>query len=115
MTKEGQIDSVVGKGTVINGDFKVTGSTKIDGKIKGNVFVKDSLIIGKDATIKGDVSCSSAIIGGRIQGNITVQGIVEFQSGAQMLGDIMCKGIIIQAGVFFEGNCQMSQKVKEKA
>jgi cytoskeletal protein CcmA (bactofilin family) len=31
-----------------------------------------------------------------------------------MLGDIVCKGIIIQAGVFFEGNCQMSQKTKEK-
>ena len=33
MAKEGQIDSVLGKRTVINGDIKVDGSTKIDGKI----------------------------------------------------------------------------------
>ena len=71
-------------------------------------------IIGKDSVIKGDVYCNSAIIGGKIQGNMNVQDIVEFQSGAQMLGDIVCKGIIIQAGVFFEGSCQMSQKTKEK-
>ena len=33
MNKQGQIDTIVGKGTVINGDIKVSGSTKIDGKV----------------------------------------------------------------------------------
>ena len=114
MAKEGQIDSVVGKGTVINGDIKVDGSSKIDGKVKGNVTAKDSLFVGKTSVIKGDIYCKSAIIGGKIQGNINIQDIVEFQSGAQMFGDIICKGIIIHPGVFFEGTCQMSQKTKEK-
>jgi cytoskeletal protein CcmA (bactofilin family) len=45
---------------------------------------------------------------------VTVQDIIEFQSGAKMYGDIICKGIIIQQGVFFEGNCSMSGKDKER-
>ena len=114
MANEGKIDSVVGKGTVINGDVDVNGSTKIDGMINGSIQVKESLIIGKDSVVKGDVRCKSAIIGGRIEGNITAQELVEFQSSAQMFGDVVCKGLIVQEGVFFEGNCKMSQKKKEE-
>lgn len=114
MANEGQIDSVIGKQTVINGDLNVKGSTKIDGRIKGTVTVKDSLIVGKDSTVQGDIHCKSAIIGGRIEGNITAEELVEFQSSAHMLGDVVCKGLIIEQGVFFEGNCRMSEKSKEK-
>jgi len=114
MAQEGKIDSVIGKSTVIDGDIKVSGSTKIDGKIRGNVTIKDSLIVGHDAIIKGNISCKNAIVGGSIEGNITVQDLIEFQSGAKMYGDIVCKGIIIQQGVFFEGNCSMTHKEKEK-
>ncbi len=113
MADDGKIDSVVGKGTVINGDIEVSGSTKIDGTVNGSISVKDSLIIGKGSVVKGDVRCKSAIIGGKIEGNIVAQEVVEFQSSAQMLGDVICKGLIVQEGVFFEGNCKMSQKTKE--
>ncbi len=114
MTKEGKIDSVIGKGTAINGDINVNGSTKIDGTVKGNVSVKECLILGQDALIKGGIHCKSAIIGGRIEGNINVKELVEFQSGAKMLGDVVCRGLIVEEGVFFEGNCKMSQRTEEK-
>jgi len=113
MAQEGKIDSVIGKSTIISGDIKVTGSTKVDGTVKGSITAKDSVIVGQDANIKGNVSCRNAIVGGKVEGNITVQEIVEFQSGAKMLGDIVCKGIIIQQGVFFDGNCSMSQREKD--
>jgi cytoskeletal protein CcmA (bactofilin family) len=114
MANEGQIDSVIGKQTLINGDVNVKGSTKIDGSVNGSVTVKENLIIGKDATVQGDIHCKSAIIGGRIEGNITAEELIEFQSSAHMLGDVVCKGLTVEQGVFFEGNCRMSQKAKEK-
>ncbi len=114
MADEGKIDSVVGHGTVLSGDITVNGSIKIDGKVEGSVTVKDSLIIGKGSHVKGNVQCKSAIIGGRIDGNIAAQELVEFQSSAEMFGDVVCKGLIVQEGVFFEGNCKMSKQSKEK-
>jgi len=65
--------------------------------------------------VKGNIACRNAIVGGRVEGNINAQEIIEFQGGAEMLGDIVCKGLIVQKGVFFEGNCRMSQKTKEKS
>jgi cytoskeletal protein CcmA (bactofilin family) len=114
MDKDEKIDSIIGKNTIITGDIKVDGATKIDGTVEGNITAKDGLIIGRDAVVKGTIVCKSAIIGGQVNGNITAHEIVELQTGARLAGDITCKGIIIKDGVFFEGNCRMSQKTKEK-
>lgn len=114
MDKEGRIDSVVGKDTTITGDIKSAGSIKIDGALEGNVELKESIILGREGTIKGNIICRSGVIGGKIEGSVDAQDVLEFQTGARMVGDMTCKGLIIQQGVFFEGNCRMSQKSKEK-
>jgi cytoskeletal protein CcmA (bactofilin family) len=114
MEKEDKIDSVIGKSTTVNGDIKVNGSIKVDGKVEGNIHIKESALIGQESAVKGNISCRAAIIGGKIQGNINAQEIIEFQSGAQIYGDVVCKGLIVEKGVFFEGNCRMSQETKEK-
>jgi cytoskeletal protein CcmA (bactofilin family) len=114
MEKEGKIDSVIGKETAIKGDLNINGSMKVDGSIEGNIDIKESLFAGRGSFIKGKVTCHSAIVGGKIEGDIDAQELLEFQTGAQMFGDISCKGLIVQEGVFFEGNCRMSQKAKEK-
>ncbi len=114
MNKDEKIDSVIGKSTAIDGDVKVNGSIKIDGKVDGNIHSKESALIGRESAIKGNVVCRSAVIGGKIQGNINAQELIEFQSGAEMYGDITCKGLIVKKGVFFDGNCRMSQETKEK-
>jgi cytoskeletal protein CcmA (bactofilin family) len=114
MNKEDKIDSVIGKSTSIDGDIKVNGSIKVDGKVEGNIHSKESALIGKDSAVKGNIGCRSAVIGGKVQGNINAQEVIEFQSGAEMYGDIICKGLIVEKGVFFDGNCRMSQETKEK-
>jgi len=113
MDKETKIDSVIGKGTTIKGDIKTNSSIKIDGQIEGNLTISESLIAGQSSYIKGNTHCKSAIIGGKVEGNINSSEMLEFQTGAQMFGDIVCKGLIVQRGVFFEGNCRMSQKTKQ--
>lgn len=114
MDKEGKLDTIIGKDTVINGNLKINGSVKIDGTLMGDIEVKENLFTGQGSYIKGNITCKFAIIGGKIEGNINATEVLEFQSGAQMLGDLTCKGLIIHQGVFFDGNCRMSQKTKEK-
>jgi cytoskeletal protein CcmA (bactofilin family) len=114
MNKDDKIDSVIGKSTSIHGDLKVNGSIKVDGKIEGNINSKESALIGGESSVKGNINCRSAVVGGKIHGNINAQEVIEFQSGAEMYGDVVCKGLIVEKGVFFEGNCRMSQEIKEK-
>ena len=49
----------------------------------------------------------NAIIGGQLFGNITAENKIELQSGSHVEGDIKTKRLVIDEGVFFEGNCSM--------
>jgi len=108
--KEGKLDTLIGKDTVITGNIKAKGSLRIDGELEGNITVSDTFTAGATARIKGDVRCRDAFVGGRIEGNIYSQGKVEMHSGAHLAGDVTCKGLVIQDNVFFEGRCSMKER-----
>ncbi|MCK4352451.1 polymer-forming cytoskeletal protein [candidate division WOR-3 bacterium] len=106
----GGITNIIGKGTYITGKIKVEGSIRIDGVIKGNAEITDSIIIGKSGTVHGDIHTKDALIGGKIEGNIFATGKLEFQSGSKLKGDMKCKQLTIEEGVIFDGSCEMSEK-----
>lgn len=112
--KEGKLDTLIGKETVITGNIKTKGSLRIDGGLEGNLTASDTFTAGAGARIKGDVRCRDAFVGGRIEGNIYAQGKVEMHSGAHLTGDVTCKGLVIQDNVFFEGRCSMKEKESSK-
>lgn len=105
---EGKLDTVVGPGTQVKGDFRVSGCLRLDGMIEGKVEVAETLLTGAKSIIKGDVRCRDAVIAGRIEGDVTATESVELQTGAQVFGDIRCRGVVIQRDCFFQGNCTMS-------
>lgn len=113
-SKEGKLDTLIGKETVISGNIKAKGSLRIDGQLEGNVTVSDTFTAGASARIKGDVRCRDAFVGGMIEGNIYSQGKVEIHTGANLTGDITCKGLVIQDNVFFEGRCSMKDREQPK-
>jgi len=108
--KEGKLDTLIGKETVITGNIKARGSLRVDGQLEGNITVSDTFTAGASARVKGDVRCRDAFIGGRIEGNVYSQGKVEMHAGAHLSGDVTCKGLVIQDDVFFEGRCSMKEK-----
>ena len=52
----------------------------------------------------------NAIIGGQFYGDIDAENKIELQSGSHLEGDIKTKRLVIDEGVFFEGNCSMGAK-----
>lgn len=110
----GKIDTLVGKDSSFKGTLKVNGSLRIDGYLDGKVESKDLVVLGKDGHIKGDVRTKDVIVGGQVVGNIYASNRAEFQHGANFQGELFCKHLIIEEGVFFEGNCKMSEKKVEQ-
>jgi len=100
--------NLLGKGAFFNGELKVTGSIRIDGEFEGKMEVSESVIIGKTGRIKGTVISKDAVIGGNLEGNVDASERIELQSGSHLAGDITCRGLVVEDGVFFEGNCKMS-------
>lgn len=104
---EGAMNTIIGKGTRIEGSMEVTQSLRIDGAFKGSLTTNDTLIVGStgelvDVTLK----VKNAIIGGIIKGNVSASNKVTLESTSRLEGDLSAKLLIIEEGALFSGNCR---------
>ena len=58
-TPQKRIDSLIGAGTVVNGNVTFTGGLRIDGKVHGNVIAANgepsTLVISEQAEVDGEI------------------------------------------------------------
>lgn len=106
-----KISSIIGEGTVIDGDYSAKGAVRMDGCINGDVQVTGVLIMGATGKITGDVTAASAVIGGELIGNLSAENKVELTGSAKVIGDIKTNGIVIDENAVFQGRCDMNQEV----
>ena len=99
------IKTIIGDGSSIKGDLKVSGVVRIDGDVDGNVSSNACLMIGEGARINGDVKADSVISRGLIKGDILAENGVRLFSSAVVIGNVFTKKVNIQEGVLFEGRC----------
>jgi len=104
-----ELKTVVGKGTVIEGKLSIQSSGRIDGIVKGEVIVTDSVVIGEDGEITGDVVCDRIVIAGKVDGNVYATNQVNLESRAVLKGDLVAPRVTIEEGSFFNGSCKMIQ------
>ena len=85
----------------------IKGTLRVEGEFKGDIETPESFIIGKSGVVHANIKVKNAIIGGQLFGNVTAENKIELQSGSHVEGDIKTKRLVIDEGVFFEGNCSM--------
>lgn len=112
---EGAMNTIVGKGTKIEGKMDVTQSIRIDGSFKGALSATDTLIIGATGELlEVDAKVKNAIIGGNIKGNISATNKVTLESTSRLEGDLTAKLLIIEEGALFTGNCSSGEQAAQR-
>ena len=106
-TSQGSLNSILGQGCKVKGDIELKGTIRVDGNFEGTIECPETLIIGKSGVVKANVKVKNAVIGGKLIGNITSTNKIELQTGSHVKGDIETARLVIDEGVFFEGNCRM--------
>ena len=109
---EGAMNTIIGKGTQVEGNMKVVQSLRIDGSFKGSINASETLIVGASGELTDvKVNVKNAIIGGKIKGNITASNKVTLESSSRLEGDLTAKLLVIEEGSLFTGNCQSGDQV----
>lgn len=101
------MNTIIGKGTVFSGTMNVEGTLRIDGTLKGEVNVSDTIAIGPTGEVEANVKTKNAVISGSVKGNIHATERVELQAKANIMGDLVTKSLVIEQGAVFHGNCKM--------
>jgi cytoskeletal protein CcmA (bactofilin family) len=104
---EGAMNTIIGKGTKIEGTMDVAQSLRIDGSFKGSLNTSDTLIVGSTGElIEVMLKVKNAIIGGVVKGTVTALNKVTLESTSRLEGDLTAKLLIIEEGALFTGNCR---------
>ena len=101
------VTTLLGKGSEFEGKLSFEGTVRVDGKLTGEIFTDDVLIVGEGAEVNAEVTVGSIVIQGTVRGNITAKRSVEIHSPGRVKGNINTPSLFIEKGVFFDGHCQM--------
>ncbi|EIJ35991.1 bactofilin family protein [Thiothrix nivea] len=89
--RSARVDTLIGKGTTIDGDLRFSGGLHVEGVIKGNLAADGddaTLILSEHGHIQGEVRVPSMVLNGMIDGDVFAGGKVELFEKARICGDV---------------------------
>ncbi|MEW6335000.1 MAG: polymer-forming cytoskeletal protein [Thermodesulfobacteriota bacterium] len=111
--EEEEVRAFLGKGAEFNGKLMFSGSVRIDGDFKGDIFGNGTLVIGEGAEVEADIHADNVLISGSVRGQIEVKQSVKIYSSGRLFGDVNTPCFSIEEGAFFEGACHMTRSEAE--
>lgn len=104
-----QVETVIGKGTKIQGTITADSGVRIDGQLDGDLTSSGDILIGDSGVLNAEIKAHNAVIAGMVKGNVEVSGKLELMPTAKLYGDIKVGMLIIGEGAIFKGACEMRQ------
>ena len=110
----GEIKAFLGEGTDFKGILTFEGTVRVDGQLEGEVYTKDTLIVGESAVVAAEINVHTIVISGIVRGNINATGKIEVHRPGKLFGNVKTPSLFIEEGVIFEGNCAMAYDAAEE-
>jgi cytoskeletal protein CcmA (bactofilin family) len=104
---------VIGKGIEIKGTLSGAGDLVVEGRVEGQISLKNTLTIEESGEVQADVEVEAIVVNGKMSGNIEATDKVQVSSSARMVGDIKAPRVIIEDGARFKGSIEMDVKLPE--
>jgi cytoskeletal protein CcmA (bactofilin family) len=115
-TPQKRIDSLIGAGTVVNGDVTFAGGLRIDGRVTGNVTAANgepsTLVISADAEVDGEIRVSHIVVNGTVNGPLIANDYLELQPKARLVGDVTYKTLEMHVGAVVHGRLNPAEPGK---
>src|SRR5687768_4156719 len=103
----GEITTLLGRGATFEGKLTFEGTVRVDGKLKGEVFSDDVLVVGEGAYVEAEIDVGEIIIQGTVVGNIRAKRGIEIHAPGRVKGDLHTPSLQVDKGVIFEGRSFM--------
>lgn len=88
----------IDQGVTLEGTLQVTGTFRVDGTVKGNIISEQTLILGENAKVEGQIEGNRVVIAGRYDGVIFAKGRVEIQAKGVVTGEVHSPCLVIEIG-----------------
>lgn len=109
----GEQVGIIGKGIVIKGNLTGGGDLVIEGRVEGQISLKNHLTIEQTGRVQADIKADELTINGEASGNIDASTKVSISTAAKVSGDIKAPRVVIEDGAVFNGSVEMEVKLPD--
>jgi cytoskeletal protein CcmA (bactofilin family) len=107
--KGSDLSAYIDEASEIEGKYTFSGTLMLNGKLTGEIWSDDTLIIGEKGVVHASVRAGVVLVSGEVRGNILGTDRVELRGSARVYGDVEAPVIVVEEGVLFEGHCRMTK------
>jgi cytoskeletal protein CcmA (bactofilin family) len=107
---QGEITALLGKGADFQGRLVFEGIVRIDGNFRGDIFSRDTLIVGADSKVFANIEADTILVAGYVEGELKALSRIEIHSTGYVKGSISTPIFKIEEGGMFDGSTQMLPK-----
>ena len=101
------VNSIIGEGTTLRGEFHLNGLLRIDGIFYGKVKTNGKVLVGKNGVAECTIISGTVVIGGKVKGDILATERITLLSTGELIGNIKTPRLVIEEGVVFDGTCEI--------
>jgi cytoskeletal protein CcmA (bactofilin family) len=100
--------SVLGKTLVFKGELWADEDLVLQGRVEGSIRHTQSLTVGVDGVVIGDIHARSIVVEGTVEGDLHGSASVLVAATAKVRGNIVAPRVGIMEGANFNGGVDMS-------
>jgi cytoskeletal protein CcmA (bactofilin family) len=99
--------SVLGPTLRFRGELSAQEDLIVQGSVEGSITHTQSLTIGTDGSMKGDIRARVIVIDGKVEGDLYATESVSIRVTAKVKGNVFAPRVGITEGAFFQGQVEM--------
>jgi cytoskeletal protein CcmA (bactofilin family) len=99
--------SVLGPTLKFRGELSAQEDLIVQGSVDGSITHTQSLTIGTDGSMKGDIRARVIVIDGKVDGDLYATESVNIRATAKVKGNVFAPRVGISEGAFFQGQIEM--------
>jgi cytoskeletal protein CcmA (bactofilin family) len=103
----GELNAFLGAGTKFTGHLSFEGSVRIDGHFLGTIAAKGTLILGREALVKGEVDVASINANGTLIGTVRAARHAHLHEHAVFDGRMITPQLGMDPGAVMNGSIEM--------
>lgn len=103
----GELNAFLGAGTKFTGHLSFEGSVRIDGHFLGTISATGTLILGREALVKGEVEVASLNANGTLIGTVRASRHAHLHEYAVLDGHIITPELGMDQGAVLNGTIEM--------
>ena len=108
-----KVSSYVGSGTTIKGNLECSKDFLIEGAVEGNLRSDGTIVLGREAVVRGEVVARKVAVSGIVVGTIRCSARLEIFESAKIVGTVQAPLVKMEPGAKLHARMVMSPSREE--